>query len=251
MLELTDTEVINRVLEGTGLIAEFGEEATEKYGHTVDLTVARKWIAQADIAEKALEESRKVQKRYSVIYNAKKDLRQKLKSEGITDTETHIEMQKLYLQEGEILEILHEKSSAFNIECDLAFKIGKDLFIKEKKKRQPKPKKDYQALALYWANKIEQKKNKLERLKVMLARVEKEYQIICSTGNEITKHFHLGMVGGSGKNVQKLNKKRETQLDKELDTFKRLQLCRERVAQLNFTINRYQKNYDNAVAKTV
>lgn len=36
--------------------------------------------------------------------------------------------------------------------------------------------------------------------------------------DEITRYFHLGRVGGSGRNVRALNKRREQALDRDIDT---------------------------------
>lgn len=48
-------------------------------------------------------------------------------------------------------------------------------------------------------------------------------------GSDLTKHFHLGMVGGSGKNVQKLNEQRANSLDKTIDNaVKLVKLYKER-----------------------
>lgn len=59
-------------------------------------------------------------------------------------------------------------------------------------------------------------------LRLELDRVNRQMKIALDKGedkylNEVGRHFHLGMVGGSGRNTRKLNKRRERALDRSLD----------------------------------
>jgi hypothetical protein len=55
-------------------------------------------------------------------------------------------------------------------------------------------------------NKLSATNSKIQKLNVVTSGID-----------DVSKSFHLGMVGGSGKNVQRLNRKREQALDKTID----------------------------------
>lgn len=80
-------------------------------------------------------------------------------------------------------------------------------------------------------------KEKENRLAIVLQRIERlEAQQNGGYTAQVAKYFHLGTVGGSGRNTARLNKRRENELDKTIDRAKILvQLYGERNA-LQFQI---------------
>lgn len=66
---------------------------------------------------------------------------------------------------------------------------------------------------------------------------------------EVSKHFHLGMVGGSGRNTHRLNKRREAELHKSIENSRELvKLYNERDA-LQTVITKLQSGeYEKEIA---
>ena len=60
--------------------------------------------------------------------------------------------------------------------------------------------------------------------------------------NRLATSFHLGMVGGSGRNTRKLNKKKEAALDKTIDRAKLLTQLYEQERSMQYQIKDLQEN---------
>lgn len=68
----------------------------------------------------------------------------------------------------------------------------------------------------------------MEELEILKSKLEETQQKLDKLNetdsylNEVSKHFHLGMVGGSGnrKNIDKLNQRRERSIDKSIEQAK-------------------------------
>jgi hypothetical protein len=70
------------------------------------------------------------------------------------------------------------------------------------------------------------------KLAALLPKIERlERQINGGYTAQVAKSFHLGMVGGSGRNTHRLNKRRSSEIDKTIDNaILSVQLCKERDA---------------------
>jgi hypothetical protein len=80
----------------------------------------------------------------------------------------------------------------------------------------------YQDKQYICINKINKMEN-IEKLKIELCETNRRIDKINNVSDytdAVLKSFHLGMVGGSGKNNYKLNKKREASLNKTIDNAK-------------------------------
>lgn len=69
------------------------------------------------------------------------------------------------------------------------------------------------------------------------ARVEK-LERVASPGDEVSKSFHLGMVGGSGRQVRRLNTRKAAALDRIIDAAVALPKARQRVSEIRARIAR-------------
>ena len=68
------------------------------------------------------------------------------------------------------------------------------------------------------SEKLQSAKAELESVLARIARLE----AIRHPSDEIVKYFHLGMVGGSGKNTAKLNRRKEAAMDRSMQAAKEL-----------------------------
>jgi hypothetical protein len=259
----TDDRIIYEILEAVGLVTEFGKEkAIADYGSQVDLVVAREWMIKSNEAEEKLAQ-------YKVVRNQLYYLRKRLNpmedryldslstprhllkyKERLHLLDNHPEISVLRREKAELQAECDHRSKAYDRASNEAFAISKKLFKPQPKKpRQPKPEKDYAALVEYWERKLSGATYRLNRAIGALETAQKNYDRICGNGSEILQHFHMGMVGGSGKNVKALNRKKERQLDSTIEAARKLRAAQERVNSLQSTVDLYQKNLDKAASK--
>lgn len=86
-------------------------------------------------------------------------------------------------------------------------------------------------------NALKSLERQLESAKRQLAKLEsKRYP-----GDELVEHFHMGLVGGSGRPARALNKKKEKALDRIIDDAKASIKLHERIAELERKIKSFGK----------
>lgn len=78
---------------------------------------------------------------------------------------------------------------------------------------------------------------KRDLLLAQIARLEAEEQRVTRRYDDLSQHFHLGTVGGSGRNVRKLDQRRERDLERTIERTKVLEHLRGRVFDLNQRIS--------------
>lgn len=196
----------------------------------VDPEAVRKWV-------KWHQESNRWLTWFYVWRDAMNDARQRL---GWSHEET-----QFYRQKSSSCWETHVLLCDANEE--LTAKIWKRPFWVEKK--QPKPKKDPQKMFDYWQRKINHAIYLLGRAEGRKEKAEAAYLNYRSPGDEVGEHFHLGMVGGSGREVKKLNKRKMDSLDKLIRISAEYNDACARVDNLQSRVARYEGYQNNWKAK--
>jgi hypothetical protein len=259
---ITNQEVIDYVLEGFGLNTEsYLNDAKLSYGNDftlddikINLELAREWIKKSNEAEAVLRE-------YTIeslrIYELRKKitaireplLKQYFKKEITGDEiDANPELQDILRQEKELSPIVSAKYWEFCKACDLAREASKGVvtYPKPQSLKKSKPPKDYQHLVDYWDKKLDGVIYKLNRARGALEKAQAAYESASNAGSELGKYFPVG-VGGSGKPVRQLNKRKEQQGDRLIESMKRRDEAKKRVSALELTFERYQNNYQKAL----
>lgn len=249
---LTDAQVIDEVLEAVGLKLEYGEEATVKYGDHVNIAVAREWLAKCEEADQKLADFKAENFEIYELYKKLRVLRQPLFAQrvGMEDVDSDPQIEAMNQRIEELKLIRDAKNAIYEKASNKAWDLSKGILTPEPKQpKRAKPQKDYNRLVEYWDKKLDGVIYKLKRASGALETAEKRYEQVSGAGRELVTHFPLGLVGGSGKNVKALNKKKGDQLDRTIDALKEVEAAKARVSRLQSTFDRYQCNYEKAVEK--
>lgn len=247
----TDEELAEFMLDMTTL---YGQER-EEYRARLDLDVARQWLVAQDAAEVA-DGSWRVS---SWVYHralerskvAREEVQARLQADGYEfgtaewkrrREEIGGEAQMRFERAHRLYELSAIRWKQSLAASSVAFNISRRLFRPVKEPcTTPKPRRTPEEMVEYWSGKLSYARHLLTRAQGRLERLEAEIQKPDETA-AVAEHFHLGMVGGSGRAVKSLNKKRERALDRAIKLSNDLKAARSRVSNLESRVARYAQN---------
>ena len=250
---LSDRQVIEEILKAVHWQQEnesFDEAVLRGQG-LVDIQISRQWIA-AD--QEASDRHINLVSYRQALYEGRAKI-QKLRNQLLADNPwidykmvaKDDRMVLLNLDLERLSKSFEEAYKTYKVAFDLAFALSRKMISKAEKTKTPKAPKDWQHLVDYWSKKIDNVNWKLGRAIGALATAVAKRDRVMGTGRDLVESFPLGMVGGSGKAVKKLNHRKESELDRLIDAGLAATAAKDRVNSLEITLDRYYRNYNKAV----
>lgn len=237
------------VVEASGLADEDNAAA---WRPLVDVTMAREWLEAVNVATN-----------YFSGYCITRTLcraagRRWVAYAKTTFTHTHTRQQKLadpvYAElnrrREQLIRLRDMKWQRYSDQLDLCWELSQALFTGTPEslnvQAQSRPAKDPYRMRRYWDGRLRKAEWELARAKGRMQKLRSK----CIGDNDLVKHFHLGRVGGSGRQVVKLNRKRERELEAAIQLSQETEAARERVARLELRVARYLaywRRWDEAI----
>lgn len=247
----TDEELAEFILD---MASFYGQERADHRAR-LDMDVAWQWVVAQDAAEVA-EGSWRVS---SWVYHralerstaAREEVHARLQAEGYgfgtaswrrRREQIGKEAQMRFERAHRLYELSAIRWKQSLAASRVAFDISRRLFHPVKEPcTPPNPRRTPEEMVEYWSGKLSYAEHLLRRARGPLERLEAEIQKPDETA-AVAEHFHLGMVGGSGRAVKSLNKKRERALDRAIKLRNDLKAARSRVSNLESRVARYTRN---------
>lgn len=117
-----------------------------------------------------------------------------------------------------------------------------ELMAAESYRQRKEKQKSPEQMVVYWTRLFNRAHYALERAQGRLAKAEARMDSAYNRGSDVSKHFPLGRVGGSGRNVRSLNRKREQDIDRGIQAITELKEAQKRVKTVELRTERYEEH---------